>query len=101
MKWLVVICLLICSCGPSARESKEYTIEIAQMQFTPAAITVHKGDKITFVNHDMVTHDVTEAGKAWTSASLPADASWEMTVTQSADYYCTIHPVMKGKIVVE
>jgi plastocyanin len=72
------------------------------MQFNPAELTVHKGDTVVFVNHDMVTHDVTEeASKAWTSSMLPANESWTMEATQSANYYCSLHPVMKGKIIVQ
>ncbi len=88
--------------GADAPQQQEYTIEIKQMKFIPAEITVHKGDKITFVNHDLVTHDITDdPGKTWTSSALPAEESWSMTVTQSSNYYCTLHPTMKGKIAVE
>lgn len=85
-----------------AQGPREYIVEIAQMQFNPAKITVHAGDKVTFVNHDMVTHDVTEdPGKTWSSSQLPVNKSWSMTVSASSDYYCSLHPVMKGKIIVE
>lgn len=80
---------------------RNHTIEIKQMTFSPANIVVKKGDRITFVNHDMVTHDITEAKKAWSSAPLLIGKSWPMTVTQTAAYYCSIHPVMKGKIIVK
>lgn len=108
-----ILAVGLVSCSPTGRDNsggaesetpqqQEYTIEIAQMKFIPAEITVHKGDKVTFVNHDIVTHDITDdPGKTWTSSPLPADESWSMTVTQSSNYYCTLHPVMKGKIIVE
>ncbi len=81
---------------------KVYAVTIALMKFDPDTITVKKGDTVVFYNHDMVTHDITEEhSKAWTSKPLPADASWKLVATQSSDYYCTIHPVMKGKIVVQ
>lgn len=83
-------------------EPKVYIVEIKQMKFVPAEIRVHSGDKITWVNHDIVTHDVTEkTHNAWTSSPLTIGSSWSMTATQSADYYCSIHVVMKGKIVVQ
>ena len=78
-----------------------HVIEIKGMAFNPALITVHKGDRITFLNHDIVTHDITEAKKGWKSAPLPVGKSWSLTVNQSASYYCSIHPVMKGKIIVK
>lgn len=79
-----------------------HTVTIWQMKFTPAELTVQKGDKVMFVNHDLVAHDITEASaKAWSSSVLPAEESWTLEVTESADYYCTLHPVMKGKIIVQ
>ena len=83
-------------------EPKIHTIEIKQMKFVPAEITVHAGDKVVWVNHDILAHDVTEeAHKAWSSSIMPAGSSWSMIVTRSANYYCSIHVVMKGKIIVD
>ena len=83
------------------RESRSDTIEIKEMKFQPATLTVAPGTTIVFVNKDMVTHDVTEeATKAWSSKPLPPSKAWSMVAEKSADYYCSIHAVMKGKIVV-
>jgi len=79
-----------------------HTVEIAAMKFIPDMLHVHKGDTVAWVNNDMVTHDVTEeVNKLWTSKPLPAGNSWEMVINESASYYCSIHVVMKGMIVVE
>lgn len=84
------------------QKEKMHVVEIAQMQFEPAEIQVSKGGVIQFINHDMVAHDVTEQNsKAWSSAPLQPDQTWILKVSGSADYYCSIHPVMKGKITVE
>ncbi|WP_026769079.1 plastocyanin/azurin family copper-binding protein [Asinibacterium sp. OR53] len=99
---LLTAILLAVSCSsPSVKGHKTYTVEIAQMKFSPATITVDKGDSILFVNHDLVAHDVTEQSKkAWSSSVLQPGASWKMEAVSSADYYCSIHVVMKGKITV-
>ena len=82
--------------------SKTHTVEIVQMKFKPAEILANKGDKIVFINRDMVAHNVTEtSGKSWKSPDLATGKSWSMTVTKSAAYYCSLHPVMKGKITVK
>jgi plastocyanin len=79
-----------------------YTVSISEMTFHPKAIKVHKGDTIIWINHDLVAHCVTEvSNKPWTSSAIPSGRSWKMVVIQSSDYYCAIHPVMKGKIVAE
>ena len=78
------------------------TVEIKGMMFQPEEVTVHKGDTIIWVNHDLFAHCVTERKtKAWTSSKIESGATWKMAVENSADYFCAIHQVMKGKIVVE
>lgn len=97
-------CLLLYSCNtPVAKTApKLYTVEIKQMQFQPAELQVHRGDTVLFVNRDLVAHNVTEeAHKAWSSSALATGKSWKLVAAQSANYYCTIHPVMKGKLVVQ
>ena len=81
--------------------SKTHRVEIVQMRFSPASMSVRPGDTVLFVNLDMVTHDVTEAsGKSWKSPPLAAKSSWKKVVKTSASYYCSFHPVMKGTITV-
>ena len=72
------------------------------MKFLPDYLEVSKGDTVRFVNNDLVVHDVTEElDKAWTSSLLPAGKSWDLAVMQSAAYFCSLHEVMKGEIVVK
>jgi plastocyanin len=89
--------------APTEKDTAEvYTVEIKQMKFVPDLITVQRGDRIVFVNRDIMAHDVTEfIKKEWTSGPLTTGQYWTLTATQSADYFCSIHQVMKGKIVVE
>jgi plastocyanin len=79
-----------------------HTVEIRQMKFQPVELLVKKGDKVVFINKDMMTHDVREAsGKAWRSPVLTPGSSWSMVASQKATYFCSFHPVMKGKILVK
>lgn len=83
-------------------EPKVHIVEIRQMKFNPAELKVHRGDKVVWVNHDILVHDITEEkSKAWTSAALPVGSSWGMVFTKSSTYYCSIHVVMKGTVIVE
>lgn len=76
-----------------------HTVVIQQMKFTPANLTVSEGDTVTWINRDIVDHNVTEeAKKEWTSSTLSPGKSWNMVVKKSAGYLCTIHPVMKGSL---
>jgi plastocyanin len=79
-----------------------HVVEIKGMKFVPEEIIVAKGDTIEWVNKDITTHDVTEEPtKAWTSSKIPYGKSWRMTVKNNADYFCSIHLVMKGKIITQ
>ncbi len=101
--WLYILLLLniITSCTQK-KTPKMYIVEIKQMQFQPADLTVQDGDTVAWINHDMVPHDITEEkSKSWTSGPLLPNKSWSMPVTKSADYYCSIHVVMKGRITVQ
>jgi len=98
--WLLY--LVGCSPAPTKSKAQTYTVEIKQMQFQPAVLQLHSGDTVWFINRDMVEHTATEAtSKRWSSPKLKSDSSWKVAIGHSADYYCTIHPVMKGKIVVQ
>jgi plastocyanin len=84
------------------KETKVYTVVIQQMKFTPAEIGVNEGDTVIWINRDIVDHNVTEEkNKEWSSSTLAPGKSWNMIVKKDADYLCTIHPVMKGKLTVK
>ena len=78
------------------------TVLIQQMQFIPAELNVKIGDTVLWINKDIVDHNITDAkSKAFYSDTLAVGKSWKMTVKGSADYLCTIHPTMKGKLVLK
>ncbi len=90
---------------PDAQQKKEpkiHVVEIKQMMFQPSEVKVQKGDQVLWINKDITDHDVTEqTTKAWASSPLSKGESWSLTVTKTTDYYCNLHQVMKGKIIVE
>lgn len=91
-----------CEAANERRLPQLVVVEIAQMQFKPAEVSVMEGDTILFINRDMVPHDVTEqTAKAWSSAPLQPQQSWKHVAEHSDDYYCSLHQVMKGKILVK
>jgi plastocyanin len=72
------------------------------MKFEPAELKLHKGDTVLWINKDITEHDITEeVGKKWSSSKIPVNKSWYKVVKESADYFCSIHVVMKGKLLVE
>src|SRR5207244_3707353 len=71
--------------------------------FSPANLTVKVGKTVTWVNKDTVTHTVTSDGSSlFDSGFMPTGATFQFTFTAAGTYpyYCTVHPYMKGTIVV-
>ena len=71
--------------------------------FVPANLTVKVGRTVTWVNKDTVTHTVTSEGSTlFDSGFMPTGATFQFTFTTpgTVPYFCTIHPFMKGTIVV-
>lgn len=90
--------LLMISCG-QAIAPKSHIVLIQHMKFQPAELTINSGDTVTWINKDFVDHDITEEkSKAWRSSAIPNGKKWSRVITSSAEYFCSIHVVMKGKL---
>jgi len=79
-----------------------HTITIENMQFSPQTLTIKRGDRVVWANKDLVPHTAT-AAKAFDSRSVAPNASWSYVARKPGryDYVCTLHPTMKGTLVVE
>src|SRR5271155_108743 len=79
------------------------SITIDNFSFTPKEITVATGTTITWVNHDDVPHTVVSPDKKFRSKALDTDDQFSFTFTDagSYNYFCSVHPMMIGKIIVQ
>jgi plastocyanin len=77
-------------------------VKIAGFAFGPASVTVAAGQTVTWTNADRVPHTVTADGGAWNSGPLAPGASFSFTPTRPGTYayHCSIHPFMRGTVVV-
>jgi plastocyanin len=82
--------------------SAPHEVKIEGMQFKPAALTVQRGDTVTWRNGDVVPHTATAKGK-FDSGNIGAGQSFSRKMDQPGefDYVCTYHPGMKGKVTVK
>lgn len=80
------------------------TVTIQGFQFNPDTLSVKRGSKVIFSNQDDTPHTVTPENKAAFTGSgrLQKNDSKPIVFTQvgEQDYFCEIHPSMKGKIIV-
>lgn len=98
---LTLAVLVTVGTSAGAQDLPVHTVVIEHMQFSPPTLTVRRGERVVWVNQDLVPHTATAAG-AFDSRSLAAGASWSHVARQAGrhDYVCTLHPTMKGTLVV-
>ena len=75
---------------------------IEALQFQPATLTVHPGDRITWMNKDLFPHTATGPKGTFDSRSIPAGASWTFVADKPGTftYTCVFHPMMKATLTV-
>jgi|SRR5687768_9535539 plastocyanin len=96
---LILIFGAAVSLTAASSKSKTHTVNMENMKFDPAELTVKAGDTIVWVNKDLVPHTATSAAKGlFDSGFMEAGQSWKYKVKGKGDvaYICTFHPTMKG-----
>lgn len=80
------------------------TIEVVieDNTFNPATVNISTGDTVRWTNLDSTTHTVTGTGASFVSENLNQGDSYEFLFTDPGtyEYYCEIHPSMKGTVIV-
>ena len=88
--------------GAFAAGAAKPAVTIDGSKVEPASITVKKGETVTWVNKDPFPHTVTSAGR-FDSKSIPPNGKWRWRAKAAGEYsyICTLHPNMKGTVVVQ
>ena len=79
-------------------------VEIQNFAFMPKTLTVRAGSKVVWTNLDEEPHIVVSAGGNFpNSPGLDTNDSYSATFDKPGTYtyYCSIHPMMVGTIVVQ
>jgi amicyanin len=79
------------------------TVSMDHNTFIPGEITVVPGTTVTWVNKEAMPHTVVQTNKGFRSKILAKDASFSFTFATAGDYdyLCSIHPNMKGRVIVK
>jgi plastocyanin len=82
------------------------TINIKDMMFTPSQISVAVGGTVTWTNNDTTAHtvvdDLSNVDGPNSGDIAPGQSySFKFTKAGSYQYHCSIHPSMRGTIVVK
>lgn len=92
------------SFGATAMQDKPVTeVKIDNFVFAPNAVTVPAGTTIRWTNHDDIPHNVVAEDKSFKSKVMDTDESFTYTFSKPGTYtyFCSIHPKMTGKVVVQ
>ncbi len=95
--------LLACAATTAAlANATAHIVEIDGLKYSPATLTVKRGDTIAWINKDPFPHTVSARG-AFDSHDIPAGGEWKYVARRRGtyDYGCTYHPNMKGTLKVE
>ena len=87
--------------GPPARaHNGTVHVTIDKLVFEPAEIEVRVGETIEWTNNDRIAHTASVKG-GWEVMIPPGKVGTRVVEAgDTVDYYCRLHPNMKGRIVV-
>lgn len=91
-----------CILSGTAYTRNLHTVAIDEFTFKPRQTIVSVGSPITWENHDDVPHTIVATDGAFRSGALDTgdQFSFRFDRVGTFDYFCSLHPQMKGEIVV-
>ena len=100
------LALLIGLAGSSAASgdvaAKNAHVKIKGFAYHPTPIKVHKGTKVAFTNKDGAKHTATAKSGKWNTGKIKHGHTAVIKFKHKGTfhYHCTLHPFMKGKVIV-
>ena len=79
------------------------SISIFNLQFSPASLSVDKGTTVTWTNNETTNHIIKADDGFFESGNLSKGKTFQKKFDTAGtySYYCSIHPTMTGKIIVQ
>lgn len=108
-----IVALMLSAAAPTAAmaanatataSAKPVTVDIRNFAFAPQTLTVHAGTRVVWTNRDEEPHLVMSAGHQFASSrALDTSDSYAVTFDHPGTYtyYCAIHPMMVGTVIVQ
>jgi len=89
--------------GATTEDNPATEVKIDNFVFAPNPVTVPAGTTIRWTNRDDIPHNVVAEDKSFKSKVMDTDESFTYTFSKPGTYtyFCSIHPKMTGKIVVQ
>jgi plastocyanin len=93
------------SVASAQEKASTMEVKIDNFSFGPVTLTVTTGTTVTWTNRDDIPHTVvsTDDPKTFKSKVLDTDEKFSFTFSKAGTYpyFCSIHPKMTGKVIVQ
>lgn len=99
----VVALLVVHPTRVKAEDAKATEVRVDNFAFAPDTLTVPVNSTVSWVNKDDIPHVIASNDGIFKSKALDTDQKFSYTFAKAGTYpyYCTIHPKMVGKVVVQ
>ncbi len=79
------------------------TVTIDNFTFNSKELTVPVGTTVKWVNKDDIPHTVVDKNRSFRSKPLDTSGTFSFTFNSAGtfDYFCSLHPQMVGKVIVQ
>lgn len=90
---------------PAISRAADQTVTIDNFVFTPKALMVTAGTKVTWINRDDIPHTIVSSDGPQSFKSPPLDTDDKFAITFDRPgvyhYFCSIHPMMTATVTVQ
>jgi plastocyanin len=88
--------------SPTANQASG-SVKIQNFAFSPASVTIKKGESVTWTNEDSASHTIVSDSNVFQSGSLANGQTFSFTFNTAGQfpYHCSIHPSMKAMVIVQ
>lgn len=102
MNTTVLALVVALASGEAATSEATATVHIKNFAFAPPKLTVPAGTVVRFVNDDGEAHTITAENRSFDSTGIDGGDAWAYRFAKPGtfDYFCALHPYMKGAVVV-
>ena len=105
---LMIAMLLLFAGSPSVTANDQPSaanaeVKIDNFSFAPQTVAIPVGATVTWTNRDDIPHTVVSTDGVFKSKVRDTDEKFSYTFTNAGTYpyFCSVHPKMTGKIVVQ
>ena len=101
MRCAVMALLLQIASAHAGVAGEVVQVKISDLAFSPAEITIRRGETVEWVNDDFIDHTATAKNGGWDvmlAAGKTASRTFEKPGT--THYFCRFHPDMTGTVIV-